>query len=173
MNTDTVSSREGRYNAVFHLVTAAEGAEKYYSLGDTIPSVSPSLHPSIPFTFSLSLLPLPPFLTLPPSYPLSTPPSIPLLLTNFPALLLLIFSGDYFLRTLFDFIYFFTTLYLLSFPCLLSFFGLSLMPYLLFFFFSYLSTCHSYSISDNNKARFESPEEARQVTLCNVQYSTV
>jgi len=24
-------AREGRYNAVFHLVTAAEGAEKYYS----------------------------------------------------------------------------------------------------------------------------------------------
>jgi hypothetical protein len=31
---DSVSAREGRYDAVFHLVTAADGAESYYSLAN-------------------------------------------------------------------------------------------------------------------------------------------
>jgi len=31
---DTVSAREGRYDAVFHLVTAADGAEEFYSLAN-------------------------------------------------------------------------------------------------------------------------------------------
>jgi len=29
---ETLKIREGRYDAVFHLVTAAEGAESYYTL---------------------------------------------------------------------------------------------------------------------------------------------
>lgn len=31
---DVISAREGRYNAVFHLVTAADGAESFYSLSN-------------------------------------------------------------------------------------------------------------------------------------------
>lgn len=92
MNTDTVSSREGRYNAVFHLVTAAEGAEKYYSLGKFRHSLPLFLPPLLPPSYSplplfltllstcrssfLSvILPLafPPFLTHPPSYLPSSP----------------------------------------------------------------------------------------------------
>ena len=31
--------REGRYNAIFHLVTAADGAERWYTLGaQVVPS---------------------------------------------------------------------------------------------------------------------------------------
>lgn len=35
-NLDTISAREGRYNAVFHLVTAADGAESFYSLANNL-----------------------------------------------------------------------------------------------------------------------------------------
>lgn len=35
-NLNNVELREGRYNAIFHLVTAAEGAEKYYSLSNNV-----------------------------------------------------------------------------------------------------------------------------------------
>jgi len=35
-NMNNVELREGRYNAVFHLVTAAEGAENYYTLSNNI-----------------------------------------------------------------------------------------------------------------------------------------
>lgn len=31
-NTDVVQLRDNRYNAIFHLVTAADGAESYYTL---------------------------------------------------------------------------------------------------------------------------------------------
>ena len=33
-NMDSVAAREGRYDAVFHLVTAADGAEGFYSLSN-------------------------------------------------------------------------------------------------------------------------------------------
>merc|ERR1719223_968934 len=33
-NLNNVQLREGRYNAVFHLVTAADGAEAFYSLSN-------------------------------------------------------------------------------------------------------------------------------------------
>jgi predicted ATPase len=35
---DTISAREGRYDAVFHLVSAADGAEEFYSLANNLGS---------------------------------------------------------------------------------------------------------------------------------------
>lgn len=75
MNTDTVSSREGRYNAVFHLVTAAEGAEKYYSLGQLLLSLPPALPRSL-FPSPILSPSVPLFLTL--YYPALTHPAFPL-----------------------------------------------------------------------------------------------
>lgn len=41
---DITDAREGRYNAVFHMVTAAEGAEQYYSLdNNAVRSESPEM----------------------------------------------------------------------------------------------------------------------------------